>query len=65
MTNTNHNIPYQEYEPPPMQIPNHMNVTETTPPSRVEKAAPHIIQDDDSALPCAPRVPQPQPDSPH
>eukprot|EP00957_Ditylum_brightwellii_P052575 3986220-Ditylum_brightwellii.AAC.2 len=23
MTNTNHNVPYQEYEPPPMQIPTH------------------------------------------
>eukprot|EP00957_Ditylum_brightwellii_P161473 12294906-Ditylum_brightwellii.AAC.1 len=45
MTNTNHNIPYQEYAPPPLQVPEHIKVTETTPPPRVEKEQPHIIQD--------------------
>eukprot|EP00957_Ditylum_brightwellii_P154128 11729688-Ditylum_brightwellii.AAC.1 len=65
MTNTNHNVPYQEYEPPAMQIPNHVKVKETTPPSRVEKTVPNIIHGDDNPQPHPPRVQQPQPHGPH
>eukprot|EP00957_Ditylum_brightwellii_P130404 9947755-Ditylum_brightwellii.AAC.1 len=34
MTNTNHELLYQEYVPPPMQVPEHIKVTMATPPPR-------------------------------
>eukprot|EP00957_Ditylum_brightwellii_P028270 2135232-Ditylum_brightwellii.AAC.1 len=65
MTNTNHDIPYQEYEPPPIQVPVHMKTTEYTPPPRVEKQQPNIIHDENGTTPQPPRVPAPNPDGPH
>eukprot|EP00957_Ditylum_brightwellii_P041876 3171685-Ditylum_brightwellii.AAC.1 len=65
MTNTDHTIPYQEYEQPSMQIPTHVKVKQTTPLPRVEKTEPNIIPDDNNSQPHPPRVPQAQPHGPH
>eukprot|EP00957_Ditylum_brightwellii_P128444 9796265-Ditylum_brightwellii.AAC.1 len=48
MANTPKNSTYKECEMPPMQVPGHIKVNETTPPPRVEPNVPNIIEDNNN-----------------